>query len=91
LFAALRLESRINSGRKCLIWQAVNAGLCILNIRWSLFQMSGKEVPRHDLTEAIRQALRQNPVTALIGPRQCSKTTLARQLAAQEPHEYFDL
>lgn len=30
-------------------------------------------------------------MTALIGPRQCGKTTLARQLAAQEPHEYFDL
>lgn len=43
------------------------------------------------MTEAIRQALRQNPVTALIGPRQCGKTTLARHLAAQEPHEYFDL
>ncbi|MCZ7640438.1 MAG: AAA family ATPase [Verrucomicrobia bacterium] len=30
-------------------------------------------------------------MTALIGPRQCGKTTLARQLAAQKPHEYFDL
>ena len=30
-------------------------------------------------------------MTALIGPRQCGETTLARQLSAQEPHEYFDL
>lgn len=30
-------------------------------------------------------------MTALIGPRQCGKTTLARQLAAREPQEYFDL
>lgn len=53
--------------------------------------MSGSEVPRRELTDAIRQALRQNPVTALIGPRQCGKTTLARQLVAHETHEYFDL
>ncbi len=52
--------------------------------------MSGIEIQRTGLAESIRQALRQNPVTALIGPRQCGKTTLARQLAAREPHEYFD-
>lgn len=54
-------------------------------------QMHAIEIQRVELTKSIRQALRQNPVTALIGPRQCGKTTLARQLAAQEPHEYFDL
>ena len=32
-----------------------------------------------------------NPVAALLGPRQCGKTTLARQIAAREPSEFFDL
>ncbi|HLX61304.1 MAG TPA: ATP-binding protein [Planctomycetota bacterium] len=36
----------------------------------------------------VRRALRDNPVCALLGPRQCGKTTLARQLAADH---YFDL
>lgn len=53
--------------------------------------MNDFEIQRIELSKSIRQALRQNPVTALIGPRQCGKTALARQLAAQEPHEYFDL
>jgi len=30
-------------------------------------------------------------VKMLVRSRQCGKTTLARQLAAQEPHEHFDL
>ena len=30
-------------------------------------------------------------MTALIGPRQCGKTFLARAIAAAEPHSYFDL
>lgn len=63
----------------------------VLLVWCSIFQVNSIEVPRRELTESIRQALRQNPVTALIRPRQCGKTTLARQLAAQEPHEYFDL
>ncbi len=53
--------------------------------------MSEIGIQRDDLTKSVGQALRQNPVVALIGPRQCGKTTLARQLAAQGPHEYFDL
>jgi hypothetical protein len=32
-----------------------------------------------------------NPVVALFGPRQCGKTTLARQVADAEGAEYFDL
>jgi uncharacterized protein len=49
------------------------------------------EIPRPELVQRIQTALRQNPVTTLIGPRQCGKTTLARELAAQQPTEYFDL
>ncbi len=44
---------------------------------------------------ALARALRENPVGALLGPRQCGKTTLARQFAAGLPPikrcHYFDL
>jgi len=32
-----------------------------------------------------------HPVAALLGPRQCGKTTLARLIGAQQPSTYFDL
>lgn len=32
-----------------------------------------------------------HPVVALLGPRQCGKTTLARMIAEREPLEFFDL
>ena len=33
----------------------------------------------------IREALAVHPCAALTGPRQCGKTTLARQIAAESP------
>ncbi len=45
-------------------------------------------LPRPREREAVRAGLRRAPVTALLGPRQCGKTTLARELAAEH---YFDL
>jgi predicted AAA+ superfamily ATPase len=39
----------------------------------------------------IRAALKRSRVTALIGPRQAGKTTLARQIVPQESRAYFDL
>lgn len=45
-------------------------------------------IPRHRHLEALRTALRRSPVTALLGPRQCGKTTLARTL---ETAAYYDL
>jgi predicted AAA+ superfamily ATPase len=48
-------------------------------------------IKRRDLHDRVRQAIRRNPVVALYGPRQCGKTTLARQIAAAETAEYFDL
>jgi len=45
--------------------------------------------PRH--LAAVRQALEDNPVAALLGPRQCGKTTLARIVARERPSEYFDM
>ncbi|MHC4162780.1 MAG: ATP-binding protein [Planctomycetota bacterium] len=39
----------------------------------------------------LKAALGANPIAALLGPRQCGKTTLARTLAESEPCEFFDL
>jgi uncharacterized protein len=44
--------------------------------------------PRH-LAE-VRLALKRSPIVALLGPRQCGKTTLAGELTATEVHR-FDL
>jgi predicted AAA+ superfamily ATPase len=41
--------------------------------------------------KAVQSALTNNPVCVLLGPRQCGKTTLARQLAARRRSHYFDL
>lgn len=46
---------------------------------------------RTQLQGALRTALRRGPAVALLGPRQCGKTTLARQLAGQSKSSYFDL
>jgi predicted AAA+ superfamily ATPase len=45
--------------------------------------------PRY-LTD-VERALEQNPVVALLGPRQCGKTTLARVVAEARHAHYFDL
>lgn len=39
----------------------------------------------------IKEGLKDRAITALLGPRQCGKTTLARQIAKQEKGIYFDL
>ena len=48
-------------------------------------------VPRPAAHAAIEAALARNPVVVLTGPRQCGKTTLARELLAEESPNYFDL
>lgn len=48
-------------------------------------------IPRQQAVERIAQAFRVHPIAALLGPRQCGKTTLARMLAEREPCTYFDL
>ena len=53
--------------------------------------MKDSRIKRLDLTGRLERALRANPVVALIGPRQCGKTTLARALAADRRSAYFDL
>jgi predicted AAA+ superfamily ATPase len=41
--------------------------------------------------ERIETALERVPVCALLGPRQCGKTTLARVIAADRQSHYYDL
>lgn len=41
--------------------------------------------------KTVIEALRRSPVVALIGARQCGKTTLARQLVPPDSPNYFDL
>lgn len=48
-------------------------------------------IVRKRALERVRQSIERNPVTAILGPRQCGKTTLARALATTEPCEFFDL
>lgn len=50
-----------------------------------------RPVPRDLASTAIRRALAASPVVALLGPRQCGKSTLARQLAAGRPVTFIDL
>ena len=41
--------------------------------------------------QQVERALKRNPVVALLGPRQCGKTTLARRFLDSESSHYFDL
>lgn len=41
--------------------------------------------------ELVQSALRRSRIVALLGPRQCGKTTLARQFVAEDSLNYFDL
>ena len=46
---------------------------------------------RTGLLDQIQRALRRSRVVILTGPRQCGKTTLARQLVNEDSINYFDL
>lgn len=48
-------------------------------------------IPRPEPIHQIKDSFRIHPITALIGPRQCGKTTLARIIAEQESSTIFDL
>ncbi|MAE70707.1 MAG: hypothetical protein CME06_09590 [Gemmatimonadetes bacterium] len=48
-------------------------------------------IPRPVHLSRLETALARSPVTALLGPRQCGKTTLARQIAEQHGADYYDL
>jgi predicted AAA+ superfamily ATPase len=48
-------------------------------------------IPRPKALKFIERAFRVHSIAALLGPRQCGKTTLARMIAECEPCTYFDL
>ncbi|MFI0403362.1 MAG: ATP-binding protein [Cyanobium sp.] len=48
-------------------------------------------LPRSSLFASLQAALARAPVVALLGPRQCGKTTLARQLVPVASANTFDL
>jgi len=48
-------------------------------------------IERTALQQTIQQALARSRVVALIGPRQCGKTTLARRFVPPDSVNYFDL
>ncbi len=57
----------------------------------SCYTQYSSMIERAALLHRLRRTLRANRVTVLYGPRQCGKTTLARQIAAASAAEYFDL
>ena len=48
-------------------------------------------VKRRELLKRLHLALKRSRVVALVGPRQCGKTTIARELVDPESPNYFDL
>lgn len=51
------------------------------------------QIQRTSEIKLLKSRLRNNPVVAILGPRQCGKTTLARQFSDQWPGQvsFFDL
>lgn len=48
-------------------------------------------IRRAEALRSIRSTLSRSPVCVLLGPRQCGKTTLAREVAAKRRAEFIDL
>ncbi len=49
------------------------------------------QILREETVARIRAGIKNSPVTAILGPRQCGKTTLARFICNETKGEYFDL
>ena len=61
-----------------------------MNIERSSLNIQGM-LKRPRLLARLRAGLKTAPAVLLLGPRQCGKTTLARQLAGELKSTYFDL
>ena len=48
-------------------------------------------IARPELMAKVTDGLENSPVTLILGPRQCGKTTLARQLGEKQEGSYYDL
>lgn len=49
------------------------------------------EIERRVLIDRTEDSLNRYPVTLLLGPRQCGKTTLAKEIFSRLGGAYFDL
>ena len=49
------------------------------------------QIPRPALERRIESSLERYPVTLILGPRQCGKTTVARQIWSRQGGAFFDL
>jgi predicted AAA+ superfamily ATPase len=86
-------QSPINDSQTQGVARHASPGLFILEITESksdISHMNDSFIQRPRALAATRQALKRSPVVALLGPRQCGKTTLAHQLAGADRH-FFDL
>ena len=61
----------------------------ILDFRFSWYH--GGMIERTRYLADLRRAMKRSVVTALVGPRQCGKTTLAREILPAASPSYFDL
>ena len=59
----------------------------IIHFSWTFSSM----IERRSYLKEVRTGLGRGPIVALIGPRQCGKTTLARQLMTEGVSSYLDL
>ena len=48
-------------------------------------------IKRPDIFKSLNRCITENPVTTLLGPRQCGKTTIAGTICEPVPVHYFDL
>src|SRR5262249_55239753 len=48
-------------------------------------------IPRPRILADVNRALNRSRIVALVGPRQCGKTTIARQIVSEGSINYFDL
>ena len=48
-------------------------------------------ISRPGVIDRVLRTFLVHPIAAVLGPRQCGKTTLARMLAEREPSSYYDL
>ena len=48
-------------------------------------------ITRQHYLETIRERLKSFPVVSVLGPRQVGKTTLAQEIAGEQPSHFFDL
>lgn len=62
-----------------------------MNINRSFFAVLSGVILRSQIQHSVQVALGRSRVVALVGPRQCGKTTIAREFVPVDSANYFDL